>query len=165
MTQLHPAGREILPRQSVYMQLHYLKSTSKKLIDLTSFETRTIPKKKININIHLEKEPVPEKKSLQLSRVYLLIYNNMHKNQLQACCIWSEKEFRWTTWELVPYVLICNLQVRCTKTCARLTNILVFISTQIMWKKLIPINSSDNLLLMPMLYLPNTFLLNRANQP
>lgn len=44
------------------MQLHYLKSTSKELIDLTSFETRTIPKKKININIHLEKEPVPEKK-------------------------------------------------------------------------------------------------------
>lgn len=161
MTQLHPAGREILPRQSVYMQLHYLKSTSKKLIDLTSFETRTIPKKKININIHLEKEPVPEKKSLQLSRVYSLIYNNMHKNQLQACSIWSEKEFRWTTWELVPYVLICNLHVRCTKTCARF----VFISTQIMWKKLIPINYSDNLLLVPMLYLPNTFFLNRANQP
>lgn len=80
--QFYFVGREILLRQLVYMQLYYLKSIFKKLIDLILFEIRIIFKKKVNINIYLEKELVFEKKLLQLLRVYLLIYNNMYKNQL-----------------------------------------------------------------------------------
>lgn len=53
----------------------------------------------------------------------------------------------------------CNLQI--TKIVLNLDWIINFICTQILWKKIVPLNSSFNLPLISSLYLPQTYSVTR----